>query len=302
MSNLDTKYLYHYTSMPTLFNIFDKYNTGDKTIVFRASHIDFLNDPFESKLYSDAINKFVYRKFQSNNLIGSPSLSIDNFNFLKIFREELKLKGKVVHNFIISFSKEIDNLVMYRTYSSNAQGVAIEFDYQKLEHISSNELDYWIDCVYKSSYDEYYDESINNPEVITYINDIISQYKSLFPLFQKGLMTQNPDQIHLINLSDEVVKRLTIYPAKFKHNAYENEREFRFVTLKSLDGAQFFHRNGLMIPYVNVDIPIEAITRITIAPCANADIELSKKSLEYFFESKGLSIPIEISKQPYTIR
>ena len=53
----------------------------------------------------------------------------------------------------------------------------------------------------------------------------------------------------------------------------------------------------MIVPYIDVDIPIDALQKVYIGP--NAQVELLKNSLSLLFQSKGIKVDIEESSISY---
>jgi hypothetical protein len=56
-------------------------------------------------------------------------------------------------------------------------------------------------------------------------------------------------------------------------------------------------KGGMIVPYIDVDIPIDALQKVYIGP--NAQSELLRNSLDLLFQSKGITVKIEVSSIQY---
>lgn len=70
--------------------------------------------------------------------------------------------------------------------------------------------------------------------------------------------------------------------ATFKHEGFEEEGEVRILMKQGKDPVQYRARGSMLIPYIAVDVPIEAISGVTIGPIR--DSELAHASMMMFAE------------------
>ena len=99
--------LWHYTSMENFRNIM-----SSKTLW--ASHADHLNDPEERNL--------VFRSFEETVRKIWPESNLED----RIYHRDDRVRSRLAP-FVVSFSANPDNLLLWRTYSGNMTGVAIGF-------------------------------------------------------------------------------------------------------------------------------------------------------------------------------
>lgn len=182
--------------------------------------------------------------------------------------ECLSLSTVISHNsadtYIISLSSLENDLSMYRLYSGK-NGVSLCF-----RELSSNEGKI-VECDYIKNIDEirnkyFYVDSVNS------VNSLLS----------------------FVDCN-----------AQIKHSSFEPEQEKRLVVdNKDKLPVKFFEKNGLIKPYIEVQIPITALKQIWLAPECNE--ELSRKSILMLLGSKGVTHITENdiihSKHPYIDR
>lgn len=86
--------------------------------------------------------------------------------------------------------------------------------------------------------------------------------------------------------------------AYIKHESYKYEQEVRCKAIKSSE-IKFRESNGLIIPYTELRIPIDAIEEIIIGP--TQDVERMKLAIEMLLKTNGIyrDIKIKESKIPY---
>lgn len=71
--------------------------------------------------------------------------------------------------------------------------------------------------------------------------------------------------------------------ARFKHSGFEEEQEVRMILQLDDSEIKYRPRNGMLVPYIEVDIQEGAITGVPIGPIR--DQALSTLSMEMFTKS-----------------
>ena len=127
MTKEDNIILYHYTTMNTFYNMIEHslcYDEGDihpKYITMWATHYAFQNDPTECQLFFEGLKAGVLDYTKKNNIA------------LNDKEKELTQHPQYNLNiFTISFSKQEDDLTMWRGYGQNGDGISLGFDFSKL--------------------------------------------------------------------------------------------------------------------------------------------------------------------------
>ena len=125
----------------------------------------------------------------------------------------------------------------------------------------------------------------------------------VYKLYFEELKQQQHDNDAKFKL---MLKYLTTYimiAAPFiKRGDYAYEKEIRYSKLYKIDEKIKIrtNRNGNIIPYIEVEVPLKAIKKIIIGPCANFDA--SKYAIELKYRTMGISLPeIVRSKNSYRI-
>ena len=127
MTKEDNIILYHYTTMNTFYNMIEHslcYEEGDihpKYITMWATHYAFQNDPTECQLFFEGLKAGILDYTKKNNIA------------LNDKEKELTQHPQYNLNiFTISFSKQEDDLTMWRGYGQNGDGISLGFDFSKL--------------------------------------------------------------------------------------------------------------------------------------------------------------------------
>lgn len=194
--------------------------------------------------------------------------------------------GAFRNYYLTSFSKASDQLNMWGMYASNGNGCAIGFDYNVL----SNSYEIVTECTYG---EKETDNNLNNFFQLNktgYITQLGSDVKN-------GEIVNNNDQLR--NNMEQNLLITTCFEAK--HEAYRNEQETRCVIYCNDNKfIRFRSKNGIIIPYIVVPMPKEALKSIIIGPTNKS--ELSLRSIIHFLMIKGYdldNISIKSSKIPY---
>lgn len=143
----ETPFVYHYTSVDSLFAILEGYRQIKEHVMlpFRANCIYNVNDPKEMSLGFDAIKRFLpeYENETSNSMFLS-EVFVDANNE-KECREKSFSKpvdGTIemgIVPYTSSFSSKEDFLPMWSMYGANSRGVCLKFDLIELiDYLSGN--------------------------------------------------------------------------------------------------------------------------------------------------------------------
>lgn len=189
--------------------------------------------------------------------------------------------------YLTSFSKQSDCLSMWGMYAANGGGCAIGFDLD----IISKSYDGSINCTYGKK------EIDNNLSIFT--NLLRNGVSARFPA-NGGPATINK------NTGIELEEMLTnLYIATClgsKNDNYRFEDEIRcFITNHdNKKDVCFKVKNGIIIPFLNIEIPKEALKSIVIGPTNKS--ELTMQSMMHLLIINGYDwhqIKVSTSKVPY---
>lgn len=314
---MDEEWIYHYTSVETFEKMLRKMkDDNSKELIFWASNIHYMNDPNElSFLYDELLNalpdieKDLGIKDMPFSMFLSLSkneqgLSLDLFKdirdnvFNKIFKSA----------FAISFSKQKDYLPMWSLYGCNGSGLCLEFDFNALKeyfsetetitrlielHYYLKEIDIWpkVAAFYMFYHDKVLSSDGNNDplkqcrefvaRVLLEISPILKNqsyaYEKEVRLFNHAIM---------IGDADDIVAKADVQPTGKKYRKEEMPK----VRV----------RNGQLIPYKEISIPVDFVTRIIVGPTSNPDLqtEALKVLLKEFDQER---IEVRKSEVPYRL-
>lgn len=282
------KMIYHYTTIDTLNGLINGISKNDKNefyFNFWASQIFAMNDPSELKYGYSVIQKWMPQIENELNVQDEDRLSrlLENAEItdkLPFYKDELEksIYEQQISPFIISFSKEENNLEKYRMYANDATGVCLAFSYGEIRKITKpNKL-----------YEVYYNKS----EKLTF-----SPYEMLTTLYKKYIENNNREFKFML---EQYMTMVIITAAYIKKDEYNNEKEVRYLELRDITNNVKFRTSkyGNIIPYIEVPIPFNALKKIYLGPNSNS---MTKYMIEFLFRSKGITnIPsIKESKLSY---
>lgn len=247
--------LYHYTSIEVLKCLFDNYSSEKPYLTFWASNCAFMNDPLEIKegikIVCDSIDNFECPKLREEL---KKMLQKETFFEFLLYVSSKGLEGIP---YAISFSSNPDNLNMWNMYGDKSKGVMLGFDYNILkQHYNSNDI---LNC-------QYYIDS-------DFKKEINSQLQTFF-IRQKP----RPDKFSVEEYNLIILARfISCIVPMFKHKTYEYENETRIVA--SSKTPKFRVINNLLIPYIELTIPVSALKNIMIGPNCDSRNLLSIRTL-----------------------
>lgn len=209
--------IYHYTDEAGFLGIL-------KSRRIRLTDMFGLNDP--SELQYGLIHACEVLEEQSTT--AHPAAAV----FSKKFREVVGAKFcKVAHFFVACFSKSQDDLGQWRAYGNDGKGFALGFDGTLLENafVQPGKESARGNATFHVNYDDSLLRSLHR--------QLVKEVLSLIGL-PKGRDLNNM----IIN---EFMKELSVVLGLhairasifFKHKAYKNEEEFRFLQLRELNGS-----------------------------------------------------------------
>ncbi|HNY05738.1 MAG TPA: DUF2971 domain-containing protein [Candidatus Egerieousia sp.] len=211
----------------------------DKKIHLRSTNINYLNDPNE---FAAGLKIHV---FQYNNI--NPLLAKRNIKAALI--EFSKFIGDI---YITSFSESRDKLEMWNLYGKSGNGVVLGFLSNKL--LDNNSFDKeFIKCAYNKN--DFKLESNN---------------------FWENHGEVNCDNTPYSSKDTSLIRDLPFSCARYKHFAYEYEKEWRlcFLNEEFYGNVKYpvfnkISHGGELMTYIENTYPLEALISITIGPTAN---------------------------------
>ena len=280
--------LYHYTDCAGLRGILES-GTIRLTDVFK------LNDPTELKHgFSHAVNIIKQRAE-----FGPPEIKTFASRFERLLKED-KI-ANAAHFFVSCFSACGDDLGQWRAYADNGRGFALGFDRELLKEAFT-----------KASVPDKFDHSTfllkyDDNEATKLHRFIIDKMLSLISLppvnpFDYATNNKYDTELHLTTLTYCIVTAML-----FKHKAYSNEAEYRFLQLHPAGPHPAPDVKYRMRPYERVsyrefdwkNVAAGSLKTIIVGPAADKAkaTRFAKDCLKAFHPGE----PVEVvsSKIPY---
>ena len=281
MQQKDDRPIYHYTSVAGLLGMLAscKKEQPHKFLNKRATHSYYLNDPKEFKYGAQFLDTILVDVEKTLNIPSDERIA-GCVDLPKVHEIQGSLEGTLGAPYISSFTYASENLPMWGMYADNGRGVMLQFD--KSQIVDSGTIG--VDCTYVNTIDDIR----GNINVYTYT------YKRLKEIYAQKVNAGNMDKYEA-QLAFYLNLKSILQPT-IKHIAYKYEDEYR-LALASNGNINFMEKGGMIVPYIDVDIPIDALQKVYIGP--NAQVELLKNSLSLLFQSKGIKVDIEESSISY---
>lgn len=271
-------YFFHYTSMDVLCNILKNYrkDLSKADLIFWASSIFTMNDPLEME-HGRRVLEILLPALE--DIFQIPPENRLNISLL----ESKGLIEDYTHTpFVLSLSKNCDDLPMWVMYGNKGRGVCLVFD----KDINTSEV-----------------EGLSKPELLKVnYNNGVDNYPRLSQIYNKGIVewSSSSDKDEIVKIKNKTLNELLFNLCPYiKSGSYANENEFRF-SFFDVPKEQIFFRNrsDSIIPYVKVPIPIAYLKGIIVGPCCN--LELTIRAIRLFLYCCNLEqVDVIASKVPY---
>jgi hypothetical protein len=277
--------VYHYTNDVGLKGILE---TGQLWL----TDIFSLNDPSElTHGFSVAINALT-SKVASDSRVSQ----IFTKNFAA-FAEQGAIQ-KTAHFFMCSFSSCGDDLGQWRAYADNGRGYAIGFDAKALEDGFTKKDG--IPIPNNSTFHIAY----NDARLSGVQSQIVERMRNLILLPAGRCLENSAIKVYMAELQMLLTLHILHTILFFKHEAYANEREFRFLQIYKADEpptVKVKARRYSLVKYREFDwrsIAPAALKRIVVGPSADygAASQFAKDSLGLFHFN---NVEVARSEIPY---
>ncbi|MEE3383628.1 MAG: DUF2971 domain-containing protein [Prevotella sp.] len=294
-----TRYVYHYTSIETLFSLLERYRKDKKKdgLIFRASNIYKLNDPKEMEVGYDIVNAFLceYEKNEMPKEYWLHEIACNKANEKKCKEEYfVGTKNYIIDAgiipYTISFSARRDYLPMWSLYGKSGQGVCLKFDAFKM--IDEN-LDGQVGFV---AYD---------------MKSGMRIMKEVIPYMYKLYVNDYKNRLNELTIDNKIRELATICLAAspfLKYRDYQYEKEFRLTYYKYYGMTDRiltstilnFHQSVSDIAsFVEIPISTSALKEIILGP--NLDKKSMREIIRKEIKACKLDVNVSISKVPFKI-
>lgn len=310
--------LFHYTSTDAFVKMLEK-KRKDKSsdLTFWASNIHYMNDPHEMEFLYDELNT-ILPELESE--LGIDETPFSAFDFSKNIPNGLYIdfdndfKGQIFNNifksvYAISFSGKEDYLPMWSLYGNNGGGICLKFDYRKLK---------------------LYFEKVKKEDITKRIIEIKYDIKNqeIWPKIMK-LYKEYHTQINVESGQDPFILRrkfisrvLLEFCLIMKHHSYSYEEEIRLIDhavfidelgdykknvkveplrgrFKKATAPNVRVKNGLLIPYKEINLPVDCLTSVIVGPTVNSRLQC--EAMEILLKRAKLNIEVIPSSVPFRL-
>ncbi|ALZ75380.1 DUF2971 domain-containing protein [Rheinheimera sp. F8] len=269
--------LYHYTSVAAVYSIL-------KNRKIWITDIRFLNDSKELHIGMELLLK--------NIVSASPNIYSNHeywemaksFLLNEISNSRMCVVGEDPL-YVFSLSSDGDCLSQWRAYGS----YAIEFDSTIIE----SEVSKLQKCLYR-----------DDEKLISAQEHALDSIVSTSNAFRKYNGMHGPDTI---NASFSLYLQAAIY----KHIGFQEEKESRIIISPYMHDfeyeVKYRPKGDLLVPYVELDLPLECIKSVTVGPhpsqelalasmseyvrAIEKDWQISQGNIEFFIDVKASKIP-----------
>ena len=258
----------------------------------RFTNVFDLNDPSEIEHgFSHAVKTLNHLAIN-----GSPLEIQFAQRFTDLYKD--KLKG-TANYYVCSFSAECDDLGQWRSYADNGKGYALIFDTAALENYFTKHS-----CVAKNHHNTF-DVRYNDSEISLIQNQLVTGAFNLISFAEQNSLAKSQFNSYMKQLSTEASAHIIHAALFYKHEAYRNEREYRFLQIFRGDvpppNLKTRPRNYQAVEYREFNwLPSNALKKIIIGPSAN--ITNAQNFAQEHLGNAGLGhVQIEQSKIPYRV-
>lgn len=245
--------IYHYTNDVGLKGILD---TGRLWL----TDIFDLNDP--SELHHGLSHALTI--LTDKAAVGPPESKIFA-KHLKSFIQQGGLR-KSGHYFLCSFSSCGDDLGQWRAYADNGRGYALGFDTKALEGAFVNQENVPIRKTFPLTY--------NDSELVEIHRKIIERMFGLISLPHGKHLESAAINAYMSQLTTWLMVHALHAAVHFKHEAYSNEKEYRFLEVHPVNRppqVKLRARRHSLVKYREFDwirTAVSALKRIVVGPAA----------------------------------
>lgn len=266
------RYIYHYTSIESLFAGILVNDNNETKVCLRATNALYLNDPTEVKRSLSFLEKIFGTKI------------INDYN------DYLEYSSNY---FVTSFSCNKDELPMWDMYTKDSSGIVLCFDTNMIPQKTS-----LFNCIYEDDklidlIDEFIQNNENNAK--EHNNDLCNKKSLWWFAFIFSLIiivyAHNEEFGKEFNKDiNENLLSILKYAISLKNPSYNYEKEVRLITIfmdsdEAKEKVKFYYKNNYIIPYIEHYFPKEALREIIVGP--NNDFDRIRFSIKTYLKHIG---------------
>lgn len=272
--------LHHYTGIQTLLALAPA-PPDKKQPSLWSSHVSYLNDSQEL-LYAREVMR--YGAVPAMLAFGNPG----EIWFAEEFRVWLDATLAAPFNmFVFSLSEQSNLLSQWRSYTPHGKGISISFSTELVREIANINLLKIGKCLY------------NHNEQ----RDLISSLIESLWITYRNLGRDKQDRADIQRYFTEYRHQILQVLALIKHEAFQEEAEWRLISSVDMDPAQIQFRQAdgaaLLTPYIELMLPVKdfKFQGITLGPTPHGT--LSYAALRAFATKTKLTANVYESEIPF---
>lgn len=269
--------VFHYTNAGTLVGMLKNASIENPSMTFWASHTSYMNDPKEKEYGIEKMWEILPEVENELSIpVGQRITELDREDLDQFILERNIEENSLTNVYSISFSKSFDSLPMWNMYGQNGNGICLGFDLMKLnEFLISKNMEPLKGLTYGIG-EEISNIQKTNKELICWKEYIKYVYKTNRSFIEKHMdMNSKSKEYTNINIAlDNYIALLAIVPGNVKIPAYKYENEYRLYCRELNHKVCFRDRNGLLVPYIEMELPLDALKLIEIGPTADKNRQM----------------------------
>lgn len=255
--------LFHYTSQGGLLGIF----SSDSLWTTNISH---LNDSQEFQLALNQTRELLLERRKSNS---TEQEKIDCLlHNIETIRD--------MYVFVGSLSQKRDLLSQWRAYGGGVSGFSIGFNTDNLVAKAEEQGFFLVKCIYDPKEQKHFISEL--------INESLAEDFNVIPGY---ISPDMPRTYHVLPIGGDFWKKLASLAPIIKHQSFEEEAEWRLISVKFLNKEAMSFRSGLssLIPYYEFKLGDKTnyLNSVTIGPTPNPI--LAKKSIQMLLTKYDLT-------------
>ena len=273
--------LYHYTNQAGLISILQHK-------ALWATHIHFLND------LKEFWHNLENTKSALQSRIGRTTDDFERYKLNELLEDARSISD--TQTYVTSFSARRDSLSLWRGYVGNQPGFALGFDMTTLKRLADGAGGRLEPCVYADIEQE------------RQIDELITE--ALKNDFAPFCWDQRLADSSLTEYDGPTIghmaRRITATAPLHKHNAFSDEKEWRYICRADLVQKIIKFRPGqsMLVPYLELSLLegeiMSCLREIVVGPCPYPNLaEYSLRGLLEFTRGLPNSLRVSTSTAPY---
>lgn len=265
--------IFHYTNAGTLVGMLKNTSKNNGLMTFWASHTSYMNDPKEIEYGIEKMWEVLPDVERELSVPKAQRITKLNREELDKFISDRRIDENSVTNlYSVSFSKSFDSLPMWSMYGQNGNGICLGFDVAELKDFLMSKTMKYLEITYGIG------EDIEDSQTVKNTMDNWKEYVKFSYRNSKEFFEENIDRT-ISNWQREIaiykyMALLDTVPGNIKNPAYKYEEECRIYCRESDHKVFFRDRNGLLLPYVETELPLSALKLVAIGPTADKNRQM----------------------------